>query len=122
LALDQFNHSRSLGGATTLGIMTLSIMTFGVMKLSTKGLFVALSICDTQHNNANCSILFIVMLSVVMLSVVMLSVVMLRVVMLSVSVLNVVILSVVMLSVLAPIGWQYHKLFSSSLKLPEKIS
>jgi hypothetical protein len=54
------------------------------MALSIKGLYVTLSINDTQHNNvlpyaecryAECHILFIVMLSINMLNAVMLSVV-----------------------------------------------
>ncbi len=46
-------------GATTLGIMTLRL----------KGLYETFSISDSQYNNAECRILFI-MLNVVMLSVV----------------------------------------------------
>ncbi len=55
-------------------------MTFNTMILSIKELYVTLKINYTEHNNAlhhaECSILFMVMLSVVMLNVVMLSVVM----------------------------------------------
>ncbi len=61
-----------------MGAATLSITTFSIMTLSMKCLYVtlciALSITDTQHNNAiryaecnhaECHVLFVVMLSVV---------------------------------------------------------
>jgi hypothetical protein len=66
-----------------MGAATLSMTTFSIMTLSIKCLYVTLcitlSISDTQHNNAlryaecnnaECHVLFIVMLSVVMLNVV----------------------------------------------------
>jgi len=59
---------------------------------------VTLSIKDTQHNYAECHVLFIVTLIVVMLNVVMLNVVMLSVIMLSVIMMNAIMLSVVALS------------------------
>ncbi len=39
-------------GATTLRISTFNITTLSTTALSTKGLFVTLSINDTQHNDA----------------------------------------------------------------------
>ncbi len=39
-------------GAKTLNITTLSIKIFSITTLSIKGLYVTLSISDTQHNNA----------------------------------------------------------------------
>jgi hypothetical protein len=39
-------------GAKTLNITTLSITIFSITTLSIKGLYVTLSISDTQHNNA----------------------------------------------------------------------
>jgi hydrogenase-4 membrane subunit HyfE len=61
------------------GATTLRLTTFGITALSLKGLYVTLSITDTERNNApNYSerrVLFIAMLSVIMLSVVMLGVV-----------------------------------------------
>ncbi len=62
---------------TTFSIMTLSIATFSIMTLNIMGLFVTLSINDTQHINSlySVSVSVIVMLSVIMLNVVMLSVV-----------------------------------------------
>ncbi len=70
-------------GTVTLSKMTLRIKTLSVMALTTKGLFVTLSINNTHHNNALplCwfRIVFIVMrnimMSVYMLNVVMLSVI-----------------------------------------------
>jgi hypothetical protein len=59
--------------------MTLSMTTFSITPLSIIGLHETLSINNTQHNNAECRVLFITMLNVFMLSVVMLNVVMLSV-------------------------------------------
>jgi hypothetical protein len=75
--------SLSSYGATTLSIMTLSIttfsiMTFSIMTLRIKGLYVTLSISDSEHrrHSEQCSAIMLncVMLNVVMLSAVMLSV------------------------------------------------
>ena len=48
---------------TTFSITTFSTMTFSIMTLSVKGLFVPLSINDTQQNT-----LYAIMLGVVMMS------------------------------------------------------
>ncbi len=78
-------------GATTLTIMTLRI----------KGLHVTLSRNDIQRinalQNADCRVLFIVMLNVITLSVIMLNVIILNV-----NNLNVIILNIIMLSVVEP--------------------
>ncbi len=80
------------GAATTLSIMTFNKMTLNtkchyaechlcrvlqigattlsIMTLSKWGLHVTFSISDTQHNNAECHVLVIVMLNVIMLIVV----------------------------------------------------
>jgi hypothetical protein len=61
------------------GAATLRLTTFGIPTLSLMGLYVTLSVTDTERNNAlhyfECRVLFIAMLSVIMLSVVMLNVV-----------------------------------------------
>ncbi len=71
-------------GATTLSITTVSITTLSVTTLCLKGLYMTLSMNDTQQTHtlyfadchcAHCRILFTVKLSVGMLNVVMLSVV-----------------------------------------------
>jgi hypothetical protein len=85
-----------LFGATTLRIMTFSIMT-----LSIKGFFATLSITKLCHN-ADCGILFIVMLNVIMLSFVMLHVIMPHVIMLHAIMPHVIMLYVIMVSVVAP--------------------
>jgi hypothetical protein len=54
--------------------MTLSITTFSIMMLSIRGIFMTLSINDTQHNKTA------VMLSVIMLNVILPSVEILKVV------------------------------------------
>ncbi len=46
---EKFYHMWPKKGATTFSITTLSITTLSIMTLSIKGLFVALSINDTQH-------------------------------------------------------------------------
>jgi hypothetical protein len=61
------------------GAMTLSITTFSITSLSIKGLHETLSIINTQHNNAECRVLFVTKLNIFMLCVVMLNVVMLSV-------------------------------------------
>ncbi len=63
-----------------VGAATLSITTFSITTLSIKGLFARLRLNETQHDwpsvekhsaiNAECRILFVVMLSVIMLDVV----------------------------------------------------
>jgi hypothetical protein len=79
------------------------------------GLFVTLSIEDSQHNNTASKlnvvfklffILNVVMVNVVMLNVVMVNVVVLNVVMLNVVMINVVMLNVTMVSVVALCFWQ----------------
>jgi hypothetical protein len=83
-------------GTTTLSITTISIMTVSIMTLSTKGVFVTLSINDTQHKRQSAKSSSVIMLNVVILSVTFFIDV------LSVVMLSVVMLSVVMLSVVAP--------------------
>jgi hypothetical protein len=39
-------------GIVTFSIVTLSVLTLSIVTLSIKGLYVILSIRDTQHNNA----------------------------------------------------------------------
>jgi hypothetical protein len=81
------------------------------MILGIKGLNVTLIINDTQFNNAlhysercnaECRILFVVLLNDVMLNVIMLNVIMLNVIILSVVLLSVVMINVSMLSVVGP--------------------
>ncbi len=66
------------------GATKFSKTSFSITTLGTNGLFVTLSINDTQHNNTEYCILFIVLYNVVMLIALMLSEIMLYVMMLNV--------------------------------------
>jgi hypothetical protein len=80
-----------------MGATTLSLVTFNIFSI--KGLFVILSISDTQHKRHSALQCFAIMPSVPFyLFIIMLNVIMLKVVML-----NVIMLKVVMPSVIAPI-------------------
>ncbi len=81
-------------------------MTFSITTLCTNWLFATFSItilfCCTECHNAECRILFMLMLNVIMLGVILLYVIMLSVIMLSVIMPSVIMPSVIMPSVIMP--------------------